>query len=62
MKQSTYVKREKQIILAILNTWQFLTVYSLGGHPVNFKRKPKVIPHGKTTNYNELSIVHCSGT
>lgn len=62
MKQSTCVKREKQIILAILNTWPFLTVYSLGGHTVNFKRKLKVIPHGKTTNYYELSIVHCSGT
>lgn len=54
--------KEKQIILTILNTWQFLTVYSLGSHTVNFKRKPKVIPHGKTTNYYELSIVHCSGT
>lgn len=62
MKRPTCVKREKQIILAILRTWQFLTMYSLGGHSVHFKRKPKAIPHGKTTNYYELSIVHCSST
>lgn len=61
-KQPTCVKREKQIILAILHTWQFLTMCSLGGHTVNFKRKPIAIPHDKTTNYYEISIVHCSGT